>query len=253
MTMAEKNAAINLYATWNKSTLSRAEKVQSHYENLYRNTPLNSNNEKYSSDSLLKEKMCLSKKYNHPSDQSTFPLLQKPRVYTYDDRARSNQQPNIPTSSSGSSSLSWKDRTLKETKYSKSFFDSLLSFFYSRSYSIQDGSNVIGRARGIIDYYGGKLSCPLTGVSLHVPIGAIPEGIEQEIYFEVCHNSSQIENFHGQLLSPIVICGPQGLQFDKPVELTLPHSAGKDAQQLSLMLHGTNQSINVHWKSINRS
>ncbi len=73
-------------------------------------------------------------------------------------------------------------------------------------------------------------------------MGAIPEGIQQEIHFQVCQDSSQIEKFHGQLLSPIVICGPQGIQFAKPVELILPHSAGNDAQQLSLMLHGTNQS-----------
>ena len=73
-------------------------------------------------------------------------------------------------------------------------------------------------------------------------MGAIPEGIEQEIYFQVCQDPSNIEKFNGQLLSPIVICGPQGIQFDKSVELILPHSAGNDAQRLSLMLHGTNQS-----------
>jgi hypothetical protein len=73
-------------------------------------------------------------------------------------------------------------------------------------------------------------------------MGAISEGVQQEIYFEVCQDSSHIEKFNGQLLSPIVICGPQGLQFNKPIELTLPHSAGNDAQQLSLMLHGTHQS-----------
>jgi tight junction protein 1 len=101
---------------------------------------------------------------------------------------------------------------------------------------------VIGSARGIIDHYGGKLSCPLTGVSLFIPMNAIPEGIQQEIYFQVCQDNSHIEKFKGQLLSPIVICGPQGLQFNKPVELILPHSAGNDAQQLSLMLHGANQS-----------
>ncbi len=101
---------------------------------------------------------------------------------------------------------------------------------------------MIGSARGIIDHYGGKLSCPLTGVSLFIPMNAIPEGIQQEIYFQVCQDNSHIEKFKGQLLSPIVICGPQGLQFNKPVELILPHSAGNDAQQLSLMLHGANQS-----------
>jgi len=73
-------------------------------------------------------------------------------------------------------------------------------------------------------------------------MGAISEGVQQEIYFQVCQDSSHIEKFNGQLLSPIVICGPQGIQFNKPIELTLPHTAGNDAQQLSLMLHGTHQS-----------
>ncbi len=36
-------------------------------------------------------------------------------------------------------------------------------YFYSRSYSVQDGCSVIGSARGVMNYYGGKLSCPLTG------------------------------------------------------------------------------------------
>ena len=93
-----------------------------------------------------------------------------------------------------------------------------------------------------MDYYGGKLSCPLTGVSLFIPIGAIREGIQHEIYFQVCQDGSHIEKLNGQLLSPIVICGPLGIQFEKPVELILPHSAGNTAQHLSLTLHGANQS-----------
>lgn len=73
-------------------------------------------------------------------------------------------------------------------------------------------------------------------------MGAIAQGIEQEIYFEVCQNNSNFDQFHRQLLSPIVICGPKGIRFNKPIELTLPHHAGDDPQQVSLMLHGINQS-----------
>lgn len=36
--------------------------------------------------------------------------------------------------------------------------------FSSRSYSTQDECNIIGSARGVMNYYGGKLSCPLTGL-----------------------------------------------------------------------------------------
>lgn len=83
-------------------------------------------------------------------------------------------------------------------------------------------------------------------MSISVPVGAIPEGIQQEIYFQVCQDGSNIPTFNAKqgerLLSPIVMCGPHGVQFLKPVELILPHCAGTDAQQLALMLHGANQS-----------
>jgi hypothetical protein len=78
-------------------------------------------NEKIHTESLLKQKMCSSKKYNHTSLRGTFPSdpansqsLQKPRVYTYDDRNLPIQQENILSSSSESSTLSTKDKTIKE-------------------------------------------------------------------------------------------------------------------------------------------
>ena len=46
----------------------------------------------------------------------------------------------------------------------------------------------------------------------------------QILFFKVIrdtkHNPDQPEDF----LSPTVMCGPHGLKFQKPVELTLPHS-----------------------------
>ncbi|CAF1638465.1 unnamed protein product, partial [Adineta ricciae] len=160
--------------------------------------------------------------------------LQKPRVYTHDDPTLlMQQQLNAHSSSSTSSSLSVKDKSIKEINE-------------ARSYSSQDPCDVIGGARGVLGYYGGKLVCPLTGVSISVPIGAIPEGVQQEIYFQVCQDGTNIPTFNAKqgerLLSPIVMCGPHGVQFLKPVELILPHCAGTDAQQLALMLHGANQN-----------
>jgi hypothetical protein len=108
-------------------------------------------NDKLRTESLLKQKMCSSKKYNHtptgtvlPSDSlrsqsfsttatinanqqpstnryhyqnGEFPL-QKPRVYTHDDRAflgqQQQQQHYILSSSSASSTLSVKDKSVKE-------------------------------------------------------------------------------------------------------------------------------------------
>lgn len=139
-----------------------------------------------------------------------------------------------------------------------------LNYFYLRSYPVQDECNLIGSARGVMDYYGGKISCPLTGlkslnllnlickkmifsgVSISVPVGAIPDGVQQEINFQVYQDGSNIPKFNAKqgerLLSPIVMCGPHGFQFLKPVELILPHCAGTEAQELAFMLHGANQS-----------
>ena len=111
--------------------------------------PTINNAEKLRTESLLKQKMCSSKKYNHtpvstvlPSESlrsqsfsTTAPTinsnnppstnryhyqngefpLQKPRVYTHDDRPFIGQhQHNILSSSSASSILSVKDKNLKE-------------------------------------------------------------------------------------------------------------------------------------------
>jgi len=109
--------------------------------------PSVNSNDQLRTDTLLKQKMCSSKKYNHipvnavpPSEslrsqsfsktapnlnhQSSinrhhyqngeFPL-QKPRVYTHDDRSFiGQQQQNILSSSSASSTLSVKDKNIKE-------------------------------------------------------------------------------------------------------------------------------------------
>jgi hypothetical protein len=108
--------------------------------------PLINSNDKLRTDSLLKQKMCSSKKHSHtpmniamPSENlrsesfstttninhqpstnrhhyqnGDFPL-QKPRVYTHDDRSFVGQhQQNILSSSSASSTLSVKDKNIKE-------------------------------------------------------------------------------------------------------------------------------------------
>ncbi|XP_078286159.1 tight junction protein 1-like isoform X4 [Rhinoraja longicauda] len=92
-----------------------------------------------------------------------------------------------------------------------------------------DGHTVVATARGIFDSNGGVLSSVETGVSIIIPKGAISEGVEQEIYFKVCRDNSilpPLDKEKGEtLLSPLVMCGPHGLKFLKPVELRLPHCA----------------------------
>uniref|UniRef100_A0A8C0XH83 Zona occludens protein 1 n=1 Tax=Castor canadensis TaxID=51338 RepID=A0A8C0XH83_CASCN len=93
----------------------------------------------------------------------------------------------------------------------------------------EDGHTVVATARGVFNSNGGVLSSIETGVSIIIPQGAIPEGIEQEIYFKVCRDNSilpPLDKEKGEtLLSPLVMCGPHGLRFLKPVELRLPHCA----------------------------
>ncbi|XP_055789127.1 tight junction protein ZO-1-like isoform X3 [Salvelinus fontinalis] len=92
-----------------------------------------------------------------------------------------------------------------------------------------EGHTVVATARGVFNCNGGVLSSIETGVSIIIPQGAIPDSIEQEIYFKVCRDNSilpPLDKEKGEtLLSPLVMCGPHGLKFLKPVELRLPHCA----------------------------
>lgn len=45
-------------------------------------------------------------------------------------------------------------------------------------------------ARGKFTSQGGVLSSPESGVSIVIPEGAIPPGVEQEIYFKVCKDNN---------------------------------------------------------------
>uniref|UniRef100_A0A915PNM0 Tight junction protein ZO-1 n=1 Tax=Setaria digitata TaxID=48799 RepID=A0A915PNM0_9BILA len=114
--------------------------------------------------------------------------------------------------------------------------------------SPDSNATVIEHATGLIDVRGGRLSCPKTGVSLIIPEGAISEGVQQEIYVKVCRandvgNRPPLDESRGEsLMSPLVMCGPQDLQFNVPVELRLPHSVSNSSENWSLALKsGTGQ------------
>ncbi|XP_077420687.1 tight junction protein 1 isoform X8 [Vanacampus margaritifer] len=109
-----------------------------------------------------------------------------------------------------------------------------------------EGHTVVATARGIFNNNGGVLSSIETGVSIIIPQGAIPEGIEQEIYFKVCRDNSilpPLDKEKGEtLLSPLVMCGPHGLKFLKPVELRLPHCASMTPDGWSFALKSSDSS-----------
>ncbi|CAJ0567311.1 unnamed protein product, partial [Mesorhabditis spiculigera] len=99
---------------------------------------------------------------------------------------------------------------------------------------------VVEEASCMVGAEGGVVTCPGSRVELRIPAGALPIGQKHEIYVRVCQEGSvlpPIDPSRGEtLLSPLVICGPQGLQFNKPAELRLPHngSVSNDQWQFSL-------------------
>ncbi|TRY83428.1 hypothetical protein DNTS_030895 [Danionella cerebrum] len=74
-----------------------------------------------------------------------------------------------------------------------------------------DSHTVVATARGVFNSNGGVLSSIETGVSIIIPQGAIPDGVEQEIYF-------------------------------KPVELRLPHCASMTPDGWSFALKSSDSS-----------
>ncbi|XP_022221137.2 tight junction protein ZO-1 isoform X3 [Drosophila obscura] len=113
--------------------------------------------------------------------------------------------------------------------------------------------------RGFFDSNGGTLADKVWHVSLQIPPGAIPAGVRQEIYFTVSDprmgqavGGPPLDMENGEtMLSPLVMCGPQGLEFMVPVTLNIPHCAGRTAS-LGLALKATDSEKNLHteWDNI---
>lgn len=77
---------------------------------------------------------------------------------------------------------------------------------------------------------GGRLTIEGTDVSLYIPANALPEQTSQVIYIGLMNSKGNYPKLSNQeaLLSPVVVCGPDGLTFEKPVFLTVPHNAVLD-------------------------
>ncbi|XP_068711421.1 tight junction protein ZO-1-like isoform X2 [Montipora foliosa] len=122
--------------------------------------------------------------------------------------------------------------------------------------SQDEDTQVVATARGKFTSQGGVLSSPESGVSIVIPEGAIPQGVEQEIYFKVCKDNNfmpPLDSDRGEtLLSPLVMCGPHGTQFLKPVELRLPHCASMtpDGWSFALKSSDTPTGQPSEWKNV---
>ncbi|XP_053671073.1 tight junction protein ZO-1 [Anopheles nili] len=113
--------------------------------------------------------------------------------------------------------------------------------------------------RGLFDASGGSLADPIWNVSLHIPPGAIAPGVQQEIYFTVTDprlsesvGGPPLDMENGEtMLSPLVMCGPQGTEFLKPVTLNIPHCAGRTASLgLSLKATDSEKNLQTDWEDI---
>ncbi|XP_055377734.1 tight junction protein ZO-1-like isoform X2 [Condylostylus longicornis] len=112
---------------------------------------------------------------------------------------------------------------------------------------------------GVFDENGGTLCDNVWNVSLIIPSGAIAPGVKQEVYFTVTDprmsqtvGGPPLDMENGEtMLSPLVMCGPQGLEFNVPVTLNIPHCAGRTAS-LGLALKATDSEKNLHteWDNI---
>ncbi|CAD6184962.1 unnamed protein product [Caenorhabditis auriculariae] len=92
---------------------------------------------------------------------------------------------------------------------------------------------VVEESTALVGSEGAVLKCVQSQVELRIPPGAIPDGEKHEIYVKVCRegDSPPIDKSKGEtLLSPLVMCGPQGLKFLKQCELRLPHTGGNSTE-----------------------
>uniref|UniRef100_A0A0N5A4W5 Tight junction protein ZO-1 n=1 Tax=Parastrongyloides trichosuri TaxID=131310 RepID=A0A0N5A4W5_PARTI len=154
---------------------------------------------------------------NESREQYLRQPVPEPRNYTRSPK--NNVSPNI------SNNIDITHHHTKDGSTDKSSSSSEVSAINSNNSNKKIEPTVIEHISGVIDSTGGKLLCPESGVELIIPPGAIQNDHHQEIYIKICKdtsNSIPINLEKEKLLSPLVMCGPLGLKFQKPVELRLP-------------------------------
>lgn len=100
----------------------------------------------------------------------------------------------------------------------------------------------VATASGTVDAHGGVIESHETGVALFVPPGALPEAAGGVlISFEVGANPNAPAADGEKLVTPMVSCGPAGLEFRTPVYLRMPRTSGVDP--LSWRLKSSGESL----------
>uniref|UniRef100_A0A4W5LI67 Tight junction protein 1b n=1 Tax=Hucho hucho TaxID=62062 RepID=A0A4W5LI67_9TELE len=213
----------------------------------------------YTSSARPFERKFESPKFNHnllPNDSAKTDLLisssnPKPSVVNNNSRTKPPLSPQALDHDSGLDTFT---RTMDNRGPKYQQHNNLVNNAVSKAIPVSaleddeedEGHTVVATARGIFNCNGGVLSSIETGVSIIIPQRAIPDGVEQEIYFKVCRDNSilpPLDKEKGEtLLSPLVMCGPHGLKFLKPVELRLPHCASMTPDGWSFALKSSDSS-----------
>ncbi|XP_022106129.1 uncharacterized protein LOC110987583 isoform X2 [Acanthaster planci] len=115
------------------------------------------------------------------------------------------------------------------------------------------------RVMKCVDHTGGILELFDGEVCLEIPPGALRDGQVEEITLSVVWNDKHIPplKLTDMNAAPIVQCGPNGLRFEKPVLLKLPHCAVvPDPKQCKMTVHysetGEDQGELPHWERISK-
>ncbi|KAF5403760.1 PDZ/DHR/GLGF domain protein [Paragonimus heterotremus] len=101
----------------------------------------------------------------------------------------------------------------------------------SSSIPFTASKQILAECAGEFGYEGGTLELPEYQVCLRIPKGALPINCERQRFFlrvydgnpdwidDTEHTGKKVSS---RLVSPLVMCGPHGLHFRTPVELTVP-------------------------------
>ncbi|XP_071829843.1 netrin receptor UNC5B-b-like isoform X2 [Apostichopus japonicus] len=92
---------------------------------------------------------------------------------------------------------------------------------------------------------GGRLIIPEAGVSLFIPDGAITRNNGEEVYLGVNPDPSNQPNISPRCtsLTPVVVAGPPGITFNKPVILTIPHCSQRRDGDWRYSIYSCNMAV----------
>lgn len=92
---------------------------------------------------------------------------------------------------------------------------------------------------------GGRLIIPEAGVSLFIPDGAITRNNGEEVYIGINPDPSNQPNISPRCtsLTPVVVAGPPGIAFNKPVILTIPHCSQRRDGDWRYSIYSCNMAV----------